>query len=161
MRHKFVVHALTLLWLIAITRVAYATTFFEEARAWDYESLLTAALGGFLGGFFKTIYSLATDSRAVFLILKESRKDLVAATLAGGFVYLVLIMVESKWHGTVTQEIRFGGVLIAGWAGTLVFTVAGRLARARVDAAEQQLRAGAQISTPPPPSSAAVPLGDK
>jgi hypothetical protein len=161
MKHKFTVHVLMLLWLCAIARVAYAASFFEEARAWDYDSLLTAALGGLCGGAFKTIYSLATDTRAVFQILKESRKDLVTATLAGGFVYIVMIMVESKWPGTITQEIRFGGVLIAGWVGAAVFTIAGRLAKAKVEAAEQQLRAGAPGAPPPAPTSAAVPLGEK
>lgn len=161
MKHRVAVNVLSLLWLIALTRVAYASTLFEDVTSWDYESLLTAALGGVLGGFFKTIYSLATDSRAVFTILKEARKDLVVAALAGGFVYILMIMTNSKWPGTVTPEIRFGGLLIAGWAGTTVFTLFERLARARIDAAEQQLRAGAPAVPPSPPSSAAVPLGDK
>lgn len=158
MKHKIAVNLLMLLWLCVVTRVAFAASFSQEVRLFDYESLLTAAVGGLCGGAFKTIFSLANDNRAVFLVLKESRKDLVTAFLAGGFVYVLMIMVESKWPGMVTREIRFGGVLIAGWAGTAVFTYAKRLARAKLDSKEQEFRAGAPKD---PPSSAPVPLGEK
>lgn len=156
MKHKIAVNFLLLIWLCVVTRVAFAASFSQEVRLFDYESLLTAAVGGLCGGAFKTIFSLANDNRAVFLVLKESRKDLVTAFLAGGFVYVLMIMVESKWPGTVTREIRFGGVLIAGWAGTAVFTYAKRLARAKLDSKEQEYRAGAPDRDPP--TSAAVPL---
>lgn len=158
MKHKLAANVLILLWLSALTRFAYAATFYQEVMLADYASLLTAAVGGLFGGAFKTIYTLQTDGRAVFLILKEARKDLVISFLAGGFVYVVMIMVESKWPGTITREIRFGGVLIAGWAGTAVFTWAKRLARARLDRAAAELRAGVPLD---PPTSAAVPLEGK
>lgn len=155
MKHKLAVNVLMVLWLSALTRYAYAATFFQEVMLADYASLLTAAVGGLFGGAFKTIYTLQTDSRAVFLILKESRRDLVISFLAGGFVYVLMIMIESVRPGMVTREIRFGGVLIAGWAGAAVFTWAKRLARARLDRAAGELRGGAPIE---PPASAAVPL---
>lgn len=158
MKHRTAVNFLMLLWLCAVTRVACAATFAQEVRLFDYESLLTAAIGGLCGGAFKTIFSLANDNRAVFLVLKEARRDLVISFLAGGFVYVVMIMVESKWPGMVTREIRFGGVLIAGWAGTAVFTWAMRLSRARLDRAAADLRNGVP---PDPPTSAAVPLEGK
>ncbi|HET7155704.1 MAG TPA: hypothetical protein VFI87_10105 [Hyphomicrobiaceae bacterium] len=158
MKHKLAVNVLTLLWLGALTRYAYAATFFEEVLLADYASLLTAAVGGLLGGGCKTLYTLATDGRAVFQILKESRNDMVISFLAGGFVYLVMIMLESKWPGMVTREIRFAGVLIAGWAGTAVFTWTTRLARARLDRAAEDLRAGKPLE---PPTSATVPLEGK
>jgi hypothetical protein len=66
MKHKIAVHFLMFFWLCVMTRVAFAATFAQEARLFDYESLLTAAVGGLCGGAFKTIFSLANDNRAVF-----------------------------------------------------------------------------------------------
>lgn len=158
MKHKLAVNVLMFAWLAVLTRFAYAASFAQEVRLFDYESLLTAALGGLFGGALKTIFTLANDNRAVFLVIKEARKDLVISFLAGGFVYLVMIMVESKWPGMVTREIRFGGVLIAGWAGTAVFSWATRLARERLERTATGLRNGVPID---PPTSAAVPLEGK
>lgn len=158
MKHKLAVNLLALFWLCAVTRVAFAATFYEEVLLADYASLLTAAVAGLCGGACKTIYTLATDSRAVFLILKESRKDLVISFLAGGFVYVLMIMAESVRPGLVTREVRFGGVLIAGWAGAAVFTWAKRLARSRLERAAADLRNGVPLD---PPTSAAVPLEGK
>jgi len=158
MKHKIAVHLLMLLWLCVATRIAYAATFAQEVRLFDYESLLTAAVGGLCGGALKTIFALANDSRPVFQVLRESRKDLVIAFLAGGFVYLAMIAVESKWPGTVTREIRFFGVLVAGWAGAAVFVQAARLARNRLDGENAKARAGAAED---PPIPAAAPLNDR
>lgn len=159
MKHKFAVNVLMLMWLCVVTRMAFASSFAQEVRQADFESLLTAAIGGLCGGAFKTIFSLANDNRAVFLILKEARRDLVTAFLAGGSLYVLMIMVESKWPGTITREIRFGGVLIAGWAGTAFFTWFKRLARARLDAKVHELRGAAPSFDPP--ASASVPLEPK
>lgn len=158
MKHKFAVHVLALTLLFCMTRLAYAATFAQEVRGADYESILTAAVAGLCGGAFKTIFTLASDKRAVFQILMEARRDLVVSFLAGGFVYLLMIMVESKWPGTVTREIRFGGTLIAGWAGSAVFVWAARVARSRLEAENERQRKGVPGD---PPTSAAVPLESK
>lgn len=159
MNRRFAVNVLALLWLCAVTRLAFASSYAHEMRTFDYESLLTAAAAGLCGGAFKTLFTLANDHRAVFVILKESRRDLVNAFLAGGAVYVLMIMIESKWPGTVTREIRFGGVLIAGWAGGAFFAQFKRLVRAKLDGQAHEFRAGATSTDPP--TSAAVPLGDK
>ena len=156
MKHKFAVQALLLLWVFATTRIVYAATFLQDVQTFDYESLMTAAVAGLCGGLLRTIFTLANDTRAVFLILKEARKDLVTSALAGGFVYCLMIVIESKWPGTITRETRFIGVLISGWLGSAVFVTAGRLLRAKVDGQAAQFRAGAASTDIP--SSAPVPV---
>lgn len=155
MKHKFAVNALMFFWVCCVSHMAYASSFLQEVQIFDYQSLLAAALGGLIGGGLSTIYTLATDSRAVFKILKEARKDLVVSFLAGGGAYVAMIMIESKWPGTVTREIRFGGVLVAGWTHSAIFVLAERLGRSRIDAEVARLRKGAPEDLP---SSAAVPL---
>ena len=155
MKHKITVNILLLLTLCFATRLAYAATFTQEVLIFDYQSLLVAALGGFCGGTLKTIFTLATDNRAVFAVLKEARKDLLVSFLAGAAAYLLMIVVESRWPGTITREMRFFGVVTAGWLGKLFFMLLSSFARAKADNVAAGLRAGA------PPSSAAVPLGDK
>ncbi|SIQ99508.1 hypothetical protein [Pseudacidovorax sp. RU35E] len=158
MKHRLFVNVAMCICFYALARFASAATFAQEVYMWDYESLVTAAVGGLFGGVFKTIFTLANDNRAVFLVLKESRRDLVTALLAGLAVYVLMIMVESKWPGTVTRELRFGGVLIAGWMGNAFFTWVRTLAKAKLDQQAGRLRAGVPLDEPP--SSAVVPLAD-
>lgn len=155
MKHKLAVNSLMFFWVCCVSRMAYASTFLQEVQIFDYPSLLAAAVGGLFGGLLKTIYTLATDSRAVFEILMEARKDLVLSFLAGGAAYIAMIMIESKWPGSVTREIRFGGVLVAGWTHSAIFVLAERFGRRRIDVEFERLRGAAPLD---PPSSAAVPL---
>ncbi len=154
MKHRALVHVLLLIWGLCASRLVYATTFAHEVRDWDYVSLLTAAVAGLCGGALRTIFTLANDNRAVFDILKEARKDMIVSFLAGGFAYFLMIMIESKWPGTVTREIRFVGVLAAGWTRAAIFTQAAKLVRAKVDGKAAEFRG----ATEDPPVSAAVPL---
>lgn len=156
MKHKFAVQVLLLLWVFTTTRIVYAATFLQDAKAFDYESLMTAAVAGLCGGALRTIFTLANDNRAVFAILREARKDAVSAALAGGAVYALMIAFESKWPGSITRELRFVGVVAAGWIGSGVFYTIGRLARAKVDGQAAEFRAGAASTDVP--SSAPVPL---
>lgn len=77
MKHKTTVNILMLLWAVCATQLVYAATFAQEVRAFDFESLMIAAVGGLCGGALKTIFTLANDNRAVFAVLKEARRDLV------------------------------------------------------------------------------------
>lgn len=153
MKHRALVNVLLLLWGLCASRLVYATTFAHEVLNWDYVSLLTAGVAGLCGGALRTIFTLANDNRAVFDILKEARKDLVVSCMAGGAAYLMMIAIESKWPGTITREIRFVGVMAAGWARSAIFVQAARLARAKVDGKTREFRGGDD-----PPSSASVPL---
>lgn len=154
MKHRSLVHALLLLWGMCACRLVYSATFVQEVMLWDYQSLVAGAVAGLLGGLLRTIYALQVDDRAVFAILSEARKDLVVSFIAGGFAYLLMITIESKWPGTITREVRFLGVLAAGWTRTAIFANAARLVRAKVDGKARALRDGAEE----PPTSAAVPL---
>ncbi len=156
MKHRALVHVLLLLWGLCASRLVYATTFAHEVRDLDYMSLLTAGVAGLCGGALRTIFTLANDNRAVFDILKEARKDMIVSCLAGGAAYLFMIAIESKWPGTVTREIRFVGVMAAGWTRAAIFTQAARLVRAKVDGKAKEYR-NANFDDEPP-SSASVPL---
>lgn len=153
MTHRVLVHVLMLVWGLCASRLVYAATFAQEVRDWDFVSLLTAGIAGLCGGALRTIFTLANDNRAVFSILKEARKDLVVSCLAGGAAYLLMLAVESKWPGTITREIRFVGVMAAGWARSAIFVQAARLVRAKVDGKSREFRGGDD-----PPTSASVPL---
>ena len=155
MKHKTTVNVLVLIWAFCASRLVFAATFAQEVMGFDYESLLIAAVGGLCGGALKTIFTLANDNRAVFAVLKEARKDLVVSFMAGAAAYLFMIAIESKWPGTITREIRFVGVMAAGWARSAIFVQVARLARAKLDGKAAELRANAPIE---PPTSAAVPL---
>lgn len=157
MKHRALVNVLLLLWGLCASRLVYAATFAQEVRDLDYASLVTAAVAGLCGGALRTIFTLANDNRAVFLILKEARRDLIVSCLAGGAAYLLMIAVESKWPGTITREIRFVGVMAAGWARSAIFVQAARLARAKVDGKAREYRGGGDE----PPASAPVPLADR
>lgn len=158
MKHRLAVNILMALWALCATRLAYAATFAQEIRGFDWESLLWGAAAGLLGGALRTIFTLANDNRVVFSVLKEARKDMVVSFLAGGFAYALCVAIESKWPGTVTREIRMLAIVGAGWTRAAIFTRAGQFLRSKLDAENQKLRAGLPND---PPSSAAVPLGDK
>lgn len=154
MKHRTTVNILMLLWGCCTYRLAFSATFAQEVFGWDYVSLLTAVIAGLCGGALRTIYTLSSDDRAVFEILKEARKDLVISCLAGGTAYFAMVAIESKWPGTITAEIRFVGVLAAGWTRSAIFTQASRLVRARIDGKADELRGRPED----PPASAPVPL---
>lgn len=158
MMHKAAVNVLILLWLMAVTRLAQATTLTQEFMAYDYASLTTAAIAGLCGGALRTIFTLASDNRAVFVVLKEARRDLIVSAMAGGAVYVALAALESVRPGTVTRELRFLLILAAGWIGTGVFNAVGRLGRAKVDGLATKFQGGAALPKDPP-VSADVPLG--
>lgn len=154
MKHKALVHVLVLLWACCAYRFAMAATLTQDVLGWDYTSVFIAVVGGLIGGALRTIYTLASDDRAVFSILKEARKDTVVSCLAGGAAYLLMIAIESKWQGTITAEWRFSGILIAGWTRHALFIKFGDYVSAFIKGKTDQARGGQDL----PPTSAAVPL---
>lgn len=158
MKHKALVHILMALWALCAVRVAYAATFTQELRVFDYESLMWAAIAGLLGGALRTIFTLANDNRVVYSILKESRKDLVVALMAGALAYLLLIAIASKYPDLITREIRMLVIIGAGWSRASIFKRLDQIVSSKLDSVNQKARDGAPIE---PPSSAAVPLSEK
>lgn len=154
MKHKALVHCLLTLWFCCAYRLGLAATLTQDVLSWDYTSLFIAVVGGLVGGALRIIYSLASDDRAVFSILKEARRDIVVSMLAGGFVYIVMIAVDSSHQGLITPEWRFAGILIAGWTRHAAFIKFGEYLNARIQAKTGRARAGQDD----PPSSAALPL---
>lgn len=158
MKNKLAVQFLLVLWALCFLRVAYAATFANEIRGFDYESLLMGALAGFLGGVLRTIVTLASDNRVVYIVLREARKDLVVSFIAGGVAYLILLAVSSKYPNLITREIRVLAIGAAGWARVSFFNRLDQLVTSKLDKVNEDVRAGA---TPVPPASDVVPLSEK
>lgn len=157
MKHRVLVQIALFLWIFCVTRLAFAVTYAQEVKSFDYESLVVAGASGLLGGVLRTIFTLANDNRVVFSVIRESRGDLVVSCIAGAVAYGLMIAVESKFPGLVTREIRFVGVMAAGWLGKAFFSGLQRFSRAKMDNAVHQARGGAPKEAP---TSAIVPLTD-
>lgn len=157
MKHKITVNVLLILWAVCAAQVVYAATFTQDLRVFDYESLLWGCIAGLLGGALRTIFTLASDNRVVYSILKESRKDMVVALLAGGCAYLLLIAIASKYPDLITREIRLVAIVGAGWSRLWFFNNLNRVITSKLDDFNQKTRDGAPVE----PSSAAVPLEGK
>jgi hypothetical protein len=160
MKRKFTVSALIALWLIAAIAVRVrAASFSDEVRGWDYESLMWGAVAGLVGGALRTIFTLASDSRPVFYVLLEARKDMVISLLAGGVAYLILIALASKYPTLVTAEIRMLVIMGAGWARKGFFLRVQQLLTSKLDDVNQKMRNGAPPGAPVPSSK--MPLESK
>lgn len=113
-RHTAVV-CLMALWALAFTKVVRAATLTEFMGGYDTQLLQWAAATAVLGGMIRTILSLESDTRVVKDIAKTAMVDAFKALIAGLFVFLVVQMVRSVGYA-IPAEVRFTGVLIAGWA---------------------------------------------
>jgi hypothetical protein len=155
-KHRIYVNLLLLAWALTAARVAFASTLTQDVFSWDYSSLMWGGIAGLLGGTLRTIFTLATDSRVVFSILKESIKDLIVSMIAGGVAYCILLAVESRWPGFITREIRMVVIVAAGWMRVAFFNGLDRIVTRWID---QKTRL--PDAPPQAPISAAVPLSDK
>jgi hypothetical protein len=158
MKNRLAVQMLLALWGLCFVHVVYAATFAMEIKGFDYQSLMWGALAGLLGGTLRTIFTLASENRVVYSVLKEARKDLVVSFIAGGVAYLILLAVSSKWPDLITREIRVLAIGAAGWTRVAFFNRLNQLVTSKLDKTNQDLRAGAPVV---PPASDVMPIGDK
>lgn len=158
MKRKFTVSALVALWLVVAFTVQ-AASFTDEVRGWDYESFMWGAVAGLVGGALRTIFTLASDTRPVFFVLLEARKDMVISLLAGAVAYLILIALSSKYPNLVTPEIRMLVIMGAGWARNGFFARVQQLLTSKLDDMNVKMRNGAPAADPVP--STKMPLDPK
>ena len=158
MKRKSLVSALIVLWLVVALGVQ-AASFTDEVRDWDYESVMWSGIAGLVGGALRTIFTLASDSRPVYFVLLEARKDMVISLLAGAVAYLLLIAVASKYPDLVTREIRMLLIMGAGWARKGFFSRVQQLLTSKLDDVNQKMRNGATPATPV--ASSRMPLEPK
>ena len=160
MKNQRLVNNLVLLWLGCYAGLTYAAnTFAQDALSYDWASLMFAAFAGLLGGFLRTILTLAGEKRVVLDILRESWKDALVALVGGGLVYLAIQGVASMGWINVPRDMRILLVVGAGfsrgrWLGVIERGAADLVARGR-----GAITGGA--ASVDVPASAAMPLESK
>lgn len=158
MKRKSLVSTLLVLWF-AVAVGVQAASFTDEVMGWDYESLMWGAVAGLIGGALRTIFGLASETRPVFSVLLEARRDMVISLLAGGLAYMLLIAVQSKYPDLVTREIRMLVIMGAGWARLSFFKRVQQLLSSKLDDVNQKVRNGSPSADPVP--STKMPLEPK
>ncbi len=132
MKHDRLVFPLLAVWSMLVAHVgASAATFGNDMLAYDYRSLIWAAGVALLGGVFRTIISLATDTRPVWNLLSEAWKQAFVSLLAGGCAYIMIEALRSM-NVSITSEVRFAVILSAGvwrmsfftWAQSFILEIA-------------------------------------
>lgn len=154
------------LWLLSYGTLSYAaTTFAQDVAAYDWLSLIFAALAGLLGGVGRTILTLMSDRQFVGNLRWLLVKDLIVALIGGGFAYLCVEGYNDWTAGLsivhlprIDRGFRVLIVVLAGASRGRWLGVIDRLATAAIDNARHRLRGNAAAE---PPTSAAVPLESK
>lgn len=107
-------HVWLLMFMYTYPRAMQAATFAEDMRDYDYESLLWAIATGLLGGFARTLVSLASDKLIVNNVWKEAAKDAVVSIIAGGAALIIIEVLRATYWPTVPSAVRFAFILFAG-----------------------------------------------
>lgn len=110
-----------LLWLAGLAwlwpRAVRAESLSDEARLYDWASLLYAGGLGLAGGLLALIVALATERRVVREVAAEGARNAIVSPIAGAGSYMVLKAFASLGWFTVSTEPRFLLIVIAGYAG--------------------------------------------
>jgi hypothetical protein len=107
-------HVWLLLFIYTYPRAIQAATFAEDMRDYDYESILWAIATGLLGGFARTLVSLASDKVIVSNVWREAAKDAVVSIIAGGAALVFLEALRSVYWQSMPSAVRFAIILFAG-----------------------------------------------
>ena len=107
---------LIFIWAILFTHLVRAATMADFMGPYDPDLTMWAAGFSALGGLLRTIISLQSDKRAVMDKFKEGGWDLFKGLISGMFAFFVIQAIRSYGH-IVPNEVRFGAVVAAGWAG--------------------------------------------
>lgn len=154
------INRLVPLWLACYTglTLAAASSFAQDVRGYDFESLAFSAFAGLLGGALRTILTLAGENRVVLSVAREAWKDAIVALLAGLVAYVVIQGVNSTGYFTVPRDLRMLLITAAGWLRMGFFGRLDKLATTAVNAVDRKIRGAGGNAPPEAPSSAAVPL---
>lgn len=151
------------LWFLCYAGYSWAyTTFAQDVRSFDVESLLWSGAAGVFGGLFRTLFTMASQKTAVYDIKGEAYKDIAVALIAGLGAYVVMegvnsVMVTYFHWPDVPRQFKALFILGAGWMRAGFFGKLDRVAATALSRVERQI-SGKDV----PPTSEAMPLtGEK
>jgi hypothetical protein len=107
-------HVWMLMFVYTYPRAVAAGTFAEDMRDYDYESVLWAIVTGLLGGFARTLVSLASDKMIVDNVWKEAIKDALVSIIAGVSALIFLEALRAVYWPSLPSPARFAFILFAG-----------------------------------------------
>lgn len=143
-------------WLWAFAAAAQSS-FSQDMRGYDVESLIWAAIMSLFGGALRTIFTLATDASMVTSILREAVKDSAVAIIAGVVAYIGIEAIRAAGWLPVPSEVRFAMIVFAGWSRLGFFKTLNdfgtRATEAFIKRVEGAVAGGGVAVTPPPPPS--------
>lgn len=157
------INILTFLWLGCYSSLLYAAaitpaTYAQDARAYDFESLVLAACAAGLGGLGRTLLSLMNRNVLLRDVWVEAAKDLVVSMVVGALALLILLAVAPLLPAWFGRDQRMLFVLGAGILRTKFLNMSGDI----LSDAFTRLRAWVRGSPIPkdvdPPPSAISPL---
>jgi len=127
-------HVWLLLLIYTYPRAIQAATFAEDMRDYDYESILWAIATGLLGGFARTLVSLASDKVIVSNVWREACKDAVVSIIAGAAALVFLEALRSVYWQSMPSPARFAIILFAGASRVSFFGYINRFVTQVLDA---------------------------
>lgn len=105
---------LLFIWAFVVAKTVKATTIGQFIGPYEEELLVWATITAFLGGAVRTILSLESDKRPVMEIFKQALWDSLKSLISGlSAFFLVQALRSSGW--TVSAEVRFASIMVAGW----------------------------------------------
>lgn len=116
MKREALTTSLIFMWALLFTHLVRAATLAEFVGPYDPSLIYWAAGFSVLGGLLRTIMSLQGDGRVIVEKAKEWMWNTVNGLIAGMVAFFVIQAIRSTGY-LVPIELRFGGVVAAGWGG--------------------------------------------
>lgn len=143
------------LFVYTYPRAVAAASFADDMRNFDYESIVWAMVTGLLGGFARTVVSLASDKMIVENIWREATKDAVVSIIAALAAYVSLEAVRAVYWPLLPSPARFAFILFAGASRVAFFGHINRFITRMMDAAIERtantVREGGRLVEPNTP----------
>lgn len=118
---------LTHVWLAVFVftypKFIQAATFAQDMRSYDYESILWAVMTGLLGGFARTLVSLATDKVLIKSVWREAGKDAIVSIIAGAAALIAIEALRAVYWTSLPGPLRFAIILFAGASRAAFFGI--------------------------------------
>lgn len=111
--HEKLTLLLLALWALCFASAVKAATVQDFMGNYDQSLTYWAAVSAVLGGMLRTIFSLQSDARTLWVIWPEALWDVAKALVAGLLAFFVIQALRSSGY-LVPPEVRFAAVLVAG-----------------------------------------------
>lgn len=115
-RHRPTVGIGLAVWLLMYSHLVHAATLAQSMDAYDWASMRWSLGLAVLGGFLRLLFTLATDTRIVWQVLRESWRNAILSLVAGLACFWAIEAAKSVGM-SVTEEVRFGAITLAGALG--------------------------------------------